>query len=110
MQEVQNVVDTTFGASASAIDEFAKSAATSFGMSELSAKQFSGTMGAMLKSVGLASGSVLEMSTAMTGLAGDMASFYNIDVETAFNKLRAGISGEIEPLKAAPNKFERCKP
>lgn len=99
LQEVQNVVDVTFGASADVIDDFAKAAATSFGMSELSAKQFSGTMGAMLKSVGLANDSVLEMSTAITGLAGDMASFYNLDVETAFNKLRSGISGEIEPLK-----------
>ena len=97
--EVQNVVDVTFGSSADAIEEFAQAAAVSFGMSELSAKQFSGTMGAMLKSVGLAGDSVLDMSTAMTGLAGDMASFYNIDVETAFNKLRSGISGEIEPLK-----------
>jgi len=99
LQEVQNVVDTTFGESASAIDKFAKSAATNFGLSELSAKQFSGTMGAMLKSTGLAGDAVTEMSTNLSGLAGDMASFYNLDAEDAFNKLRSGISGETEPLK-----------
>ncbi len=99
LTEVQNVVDVTFGRSADVIDEFAKKAAVSFGLSELSAKQFSGTMGAMLKSTGLAGDAVLDMSTKLTGLSGDLASFYNLDVETAFQKLRSGISGEIEPLK-----------
>lgn len=100
LEEVQNVVDTTFGADgAKAIDEFAKSAAASFGLSELSAKQFTGTMGAMLKSMNVDEGAVEEMSTALAGLAGDMASFYNLDPEEAFAKLRSGISGETEPLK-----------
>lgn len=100
LDEVQNVVDTTFGASGAAtIEEFAKSAATSFGMSELSAKQFTGTMGSMLKSMGLTEDEVLSMSTDLTGLAGDIASFYNLDPEEAFSKLRSGISGETEPLK-----------
>lgn len=99
LAEVQNVVNVTFGNSAKEIDKFAKSAAASYGMSELSAKQYSGTMGAMLKSMGLADDAVLSMSTSMVGLAGDMASFYNLDHETAFNKIRSGISGETEPLK-----------
>lgn len=98
--EVQNVVDTTFGSSgAKEIETFAKSAATSFGMSELSAKQFTGTIGAMFKSMGVADKEVLSMSTSITGLAGDMASFYNLDPQEAFDKLRSGISGETEPLK-----------
>lgn len=98
--EVQNVVDTTFGSSgAKEIETFAKSAATSFGMSELSAKQFTGTIGSMFKSMGVADREVLSMSTSITGLAGDMASFYNLDPQEAFDKLRSGISGETEPLK-----------
>ena len=98
--EVQNVVDTTFGSSgAKEIETFAKSAATSFGMSELSAKQFTGTIGSMFKSMGVADKEVLSMSTSITGLAGDMASFYNLDPQEAFDKLRSGISGETEPLK-----------
>ena len=99
LEEVQNVVDTTFGAASGEIDKFAKDAAASFGLSELSAKEFSGTMGAMLSSMGLDDTKVLEMSTALTGLAGDMASFYNLDAEEAFAKLRSGISGETESLK-----------
>ena len=100
LQEVQNVVDVTFGSEGAAvIENFAKGAASSFGMSALSAKEFTGTMGAMLKSMNLTDGEVLEMSQALTGLAGDMASFYNLDAEEAFSKLRSGISGETEPLK-----------
>lgn len=97
--ESQNVVDTTFGESAEVVNKWAKNAATSYGISELAAKQYNGTLGAMLKSMGLSQDAVVEMSTAMVGLAGDMASFYNLDVETAFEKIRSGISGETEPLK-----------
>lgn len=100
LQEVQNVVDVTFGEKGAAVvEDFAKKAAGSFGMSELSAKKFTGTMGAMLKSMNLDDDAVQDMSLALTGLAGDMASFYNLDAEEAFSKLRSGISGETEPLK-----------
>lgn len=100
LSEVENVVNKTFGETgAGKIDVWAKQAAVSFGLSELSAKKMNGTMGAMLKSTGLTDDAVLDMSTSLTGLAGDMASFYNLDGEEAFNKLRSGISGETEPLK-----------
>lgn len=99
IQEVQNVVDVTFGQGAAQIEDFARSAAAAFGLSELSAKQYTGTMGAMLKSSGLATAQAQEMSTTLAGLAGDIASFYNLDTDTAFEKIRSGISGETEPLK-----------
>lgn len=99
LEEVQNVVDVTFGDNASKINTWAKEAKTAFGMSELQAKRFSGTMGAMVKSMGLSEEAVFEMSTNLTGLAGDFASFYNLEHEEAFEKIRAGISGETEPLK-----------
>ena len=98
LEEVQNVVDVTFGKNANQINVWAKDAAKSFGMSELQAKKFNGTMGAMLKSMGLTGNEVLNMSQDMTGLAGDFASFYNLEHEEAFDKIRSGISGETEPL------------
>lgn len=99
LQEVQNVVDVVFGESASQINNFAKTAITQYGLSELSAKKYASTMGAMLKSMGLSQKATVDMSQAITGLAGDMASFYNLDGDDAFNKIRSGISGETEPLK-----------
>lgn len=99
LSEVQNVVDTTFGKNAGAINTWAKNAATSFGIGELAAKQMNGTMGAMLKSMGMTSPETLKMSEGITGLSGDLASFYNLDTKDAFEKIRSGISGETEPLK-----------
>lgn len=99
LDEVQNVVNVAFGDDANVIDEWAKEAASAFGMSELAYKKYSGTMGAMLKSMGLTSEQVRNMSGNMVDLAGDMASFYNLDHEVAFEKIRSGISGETEPLK-----------
>ena len=99
LAEVQNVVDTTFGTDSNKIEKWAKSAGEQFGLTELQAKRFSSTMGAMLKSSGLAGEQITEMSTTLSGLAADMASFYNLDFDTAFQKIRSGISGETEPLK-----------
>ena len=99
LNEVQNVVDTTFGSGASKINEWAKNAAEAFGESELQAKQFTSTLGAMFKSMSVAQAPMEEMSMSLAGLAGDMASFYNLDPTEAFEKLRSGISGETEPLK-----------
>ena len=99
LQEVQNVVDVTFGNMNEDINAFAKNAISQFGLSELSAKQYTSTMGAMLKSMGIAGEEMLVMSKNLTGLAGDMASFYNLSGDEAFAKIRAGISGETEPLK-----------
>ncbi len=100
LEEVQNVVDVTFEGDAAEINRWSKSANKSFGLTELKAKQYTSTIGAMLKSSGLAGKSVTSMSKDMTGLAADMASFYNLDMDTAFEKIRSGISGETEPLKA----------
>lgn len=99
LNEVQNVVDTTFGQNAEKVNAWAKSAAENFGESELQAKKYASTLGAMVKSMGLTSDQTEQMSTKLAGLAGDFASFYNLDPDEAFEKIRAGISGETEPLK-----------
>lgn len=100
LQEVQNVVDTVFGDMSKDVDSWAKKAMESYGLSELQAKKFSGTLGALLDSSGITGDALIEMSTDLTGLAGDFASFYNLPHEEAFDKIKAGISGETEPLKA----------
>lgn len=97
--EVENIVNAAFGSMAGMAYDFASTATEKFGLSELAAKKYSGTMMAMLKSSGVAQGAAAQMSTTIAGLAGDLASFYNIDADAAFQKLRAGISGETEPLK-----------
>lgn len=99
LEEVQNVIDVTFGDSADAINEFSRNAINQFGMSELSAKQFAGQLGSILKSAGVTGDALVEMSTNLVGLAGDMASFRNISLEDALSKIRSGLVGETEPLR-----------
>ena len=99
LQEVQNVVDTVFGDGAKKIEAWSQAAGQQFGLTELQAKKFTSTLGAMMKSSGLAGNEIVQMSTDLAGLAADMASFYNLDFETAFEKIRSGISGETMPLK-----------
>lgn len=99
LSEVQNVVDVTFGDSSGRIDAWAKQAGKAYGLTEKQAKQYTSTIGAMLKSQGMADDEIVKTSTDLAGLAADMASFYNLDFDTAFQKIRSGISGETEPLK-----------
>lgn len=99
LQEVQNVVDVTFTTMSDQVNNFAKSAATSAGLSERMAKQYVGTFGAMATSFGFAEAEAFEMSTALTQLSGDLASFYNISQDEAMGKLKGIFTGETEALK-----------
>ncbi len=99
LQEVQNVVDVTFPNMTSQVDSFARSAASSFGLSETMAKKYTGTFGAMAKAFGFSEQQAYDMSTTLTGLAGDVASFYNITQDEAYTKLKSVFSGETETLK-----------
>lgn len=99
LAEVQNVVDKTFPHMSAQIDTFAQNAAANFGLSETMAKNFSGTFGAMAQAFGLSESAAYEMATTLTGLAGDVASFYNISQDEAYVKLKSVFTGETESLK-----------
>lgn len=99
LAEVQNVVDVTFPAMTKQVDKWAKSAANSFGLSETMAKQYVGTFGSMAEAFGFTEKEAYDMSTTLTGLAGDVASFYNIRQDEAYTKLKSVFSGETETLK-----------
>lgn len=99
LAEVQNVVDVSFPTMSAKINDFAKGAAASFGLSETMAKKFTGTFGAMASAFGFTEKESLKMSTALTGLAGDVASFYNISQDEAYTKLKSVFTGETETLK-----------
>lgn len=99
LAEVQNVVDVTFGSMSGRVDAFAKDAAKSFGLSETMAKKYMGTYGAMAKSFGITGNAGYEMSAAITGLTGDVASFYNLSQDEAYTKLKSIFTGETESLK-----------
>ena len=99
LQEVQNVVDVTFTTMNEQVNEFARNAAETAGLSETMAKKYTGTFGAMAKAFGFAEGEAFDMSTSLTQLAGDVASFYNLTQDEAYTKLKSVFTGETETLK-----------
>lgn len=99
LAEVQNVVDVTFPSMTAQVDKFAKSAAQSFGLSETMAKQYTGTFGAMAKAFGFTEQQAYDMGSTLTGLAGDVASFYNLSQDEAYTKIKSVFTGETESLK-----------
>ena len=98
LEEVQNVVDVTFGENAGKIDRWSQMQAGDFGLSELQAKQFAGFYGNMLQAAGISADQSAEMAMQLSQLAGDMASFYNIGIEEAYGKIQSGLAGETDPL------------
>lgn len=99
LAEVQNVVDVTFSKMNEQVNNFAQNAVFQFGLSETMAKQYTGTFGAMAKAFGFVESEAYAMSTTLTGLAGDVASFYNITQGEAYTKLKSVFTGETESLK-----------
>ena len=99
LAEVQNVVDVTFGSMSKQVNEFASSAIETFGLSETVAKKMMGTYGAMSKSFGFSTSQAYDMSKAITGLTADVASFYNLNTDEAYTKMKSIWTGETESLK-----------
>ena len=99
LAEVQNVVDVTFPAMAGQVETFAKSAAKSYGLSEIMAKRYVGTFGSMAKAFGFTESQAYDMGSALTALTGDVASFYNLSQDVAYTKLKSVFTGETESLK-----------
>jgi len=99
LEKVQDQIDFVFGAEgAKKIENFAATASEQFGLSELSTKNFIGTMGLMLESMGLTDNQALDMSTDLTGLAADMASLSGQDPQEVFDKLSDAVSGNSDAL------------
>lgn len=97
--EVQNVVDTAFKDLSWQADQWASNAMTNFGLSELSAKKYMGVFGQMSNAMGITGKAALDMAENVTGLTGDVASFYNLGTDEAYTKLKSIWTGETETLK-----------
>ena len=63
----------------------------------------------MATGFGVASDRAAIMSKNLTQLGYDLSSFYNIDIETAMLKLKSGLAGELEPLRAIGYDLSQAK-
>lgn len=97
--EASNKVDVVFGTMSEQVKAFASEALNSYGLAEGSALQMAGTFGSMATAMGLSQAEAANMSTSLTALAADMASFYNVSTEVAQTSLQGIFTGETEALK-----------
>ena len=122
LTEVQNVVENSFGTNGTKlVERYAATAREQFGMSELTFKQIASRYQAMGNAMGITTGQIAKanenlkgkliddyqevgdgmgnMSTRLTMLAADMASFYNVEQSTVAEALNAVYTGQTRPLR-----------
>lgn len=98
LTEQQNRVEKIFGASAKAVQNFAKSA-NAIGLAETQALAATGTFGTLFDNIGLTEQQSAQMSMTLTSLSSDMASFNEVRVDDALRAMRSALVGEIEPIR-----------
>lgn len=98
--ESDSLFSTVMGENTEAVRSWSNGVADALGLSAVAMQKNIGVVYNMTSSMGVAGDNALKMSKGVSVLAEDMASFYNLDSAEAFNKLRAGLTGETEPLKA----------
>lgn len=99
LNETISKTNVVFEEQANRILEFGNSAATSLGMSKNEALSATGTFGNLFRSMEIGTSTSADMSLGLVNLGSDLASFNNMNPTEVLDKLRAGISGETEPLK-----------
>lgn len=99
LNEQLSAVQVTFGSASQEIVDFGEKAATNLGLSETAALKGAATFGNLFKNVGATDEATARYSKALVGLAGDIASFKNLDPQDVLEKLRMGLTGQLDVLR-----------
>lgn len=99
LNESLSKVRVVFGESSPEIEKWASTASGAFGQSKQQALEAVGTFGNFLQAMGQTPAVAGDMSKSMVELAADLGSFNNADPTEVILALRAGLSGEAEPMK-----------
>jgi len=100
LEETGAAIEQVFGPrAAQQLQQFARGAAQSLGQSRQQALSAAQTFGIFGTSAGLADDELVDFTTNLVTLAGDLASFNNTDVDTAITALGAALRGESEPIR-----------
>ena len=97
--ETLNLFNVTMGDGADAAYEYAQSVQNLMGIDIKDWMQYQGVFKNLTAGFGVASEDADIMSKNLTQLSYDMASFFNTDVETAFDKLSSAMSGQVKGLR-----------
>ena len=109
LNESISKVGVVFGKTTPIIEEWSKTSAEAMGLSQQQALEAAGTFGNLFTALGLSVQPAAAMSTKITGLASDLASFNNLDTAEVLEKLRSGLVGEVEPLRSLGVSFNAAQ-
>ena len=97
-QEALNLFMVTMGENAETAYQWVEKFSNALHLDPSGVMQYMGSFNSLTKGLGLGADKAYIMSKNLTQLTYDLASFKNLDFDTAFRKLQSAISGEIEPL------------
>lgn len=99
LNETISKSNTIFGANGRVIEEWAEGASSSIGQSKQQALEAAATFGNMFTQLGIGSETAADMSTSMTELASDFASFHNADITEVLSAQTAAFRGEYDAVQ-----------
>lgn len=97
--ETLNLFNVTMGDAADQASDFAEKVQDLMGIDIAEWMEYQGKFKQLSSGFGVASESANIMSQNLTQLSYDMASFFNTDVETAFDKLSSAMAGQVKGLR-----------
>jgi len=92
-------IGAIFGSQGKSVEADARQMADAFGVSLNGMLDSAGKLGGLFKGAGFGDNDVAALSKQFNHLALDASRFFNVDFETAFQKIRSGLAGEAEPLR-----------
>lgn len=97
--ETLNLFNVTMGEGADAAKKFADSVSEAMGIDVAEWMDYQGTFKQLTSGFGIVEDKSNTMSQNLTQLSYDLASFFNTDVETAFDKLSSAMAGQVKGLR-----------
>lgn len=98
--EMQSAFKYVFGDMADSVEAWAKQTGDALGRSSIVMQEQALSFQQLFKQAAPTNAEAAKMSQTFAVLAQDLASFYNVSEQDALEKLRAGLVGEAEPLRA----------
>jgi len=97
--ESENLFEESMKGMADSARKWSEELRDELGLNSYEVRKNVGTFNVMLKSMGLTENAAYDMSKSLTLLAYDMASFYNLRSEDAFEKIKSALVGMPRPLQ-----------
>lgn len=97
-EEALNLFTVTMGENAKDAAQWVEKFSNALYLDPANVMQYMGSFNSLTKGLGVGAENSYLMSRNLTQLTYDLASFKNLNFDTAFRKLQSAMSGEIEPL------------